>query len=111
MQVDELREDGALILALTGQLNAASSPPVEAALLDAVRRSPAVVLDLSGLGYVSSAGLRVLLKAAKEAKAARSRFALAGPRAGVREVLEVSGFLALLAVHPSRAEALADVRQ
>jgi hypothetical protein len=29
----------------------------------------------------------------------------------VREVLEVSGFLALLAVHPSRAEALADVRQ
>src|SRR3954447_10812195 len=106
MKIDESQDSGALILTLTGRLDAVSSPPVAARLLDAVRRSPAVVLDLSGLDYVSSAGLRILLKTAKEAKAAQARFALAA----LHEVFEVSGFFSILAAYPSLAEAVAAVR-
>jgi anti-anti-sigma factor len=110
MQVDESRDGDVLVLSLSGRLDAVSSPAVEARLLDAVRRSSAVVLDLSGLDYVSSAGLRILLKTAKEAKAAQSRFALAALRPAVHEVFEVSGFFSILAAYPSLAEAVAAVR-
>ena len=78
--------------------------------LDESRDGGVLVLDLAGLDYVSSAGLRVLLKAAKEARAAGSRFALAGLRPAVREVFEVSGFFAVLTAYPTRAEALAALR-
>ena len=110
MQLDESRDGGVLVLDLAGRLDAGSSPPVEAKLLASVRGAPAVLLDLAGLDYVSSAGLRVLLKAAKEARAAGSRFALAGLRPAVREVFEVSGFFAVLTAYPTRAEALAALR-
>jgi anti-sigma B factor antagonist len=110
MQVDESTDGDVRILTLTGRLDAMTSPPVEGRLLEAVRHAPAVVLDLSGLDYVSSAGLRILLKAAKEAKAAQSRLALAGLRSAVREVFEVSGFFSILAAYPTLAEALAAVR-
>src|SRR5689334_20338782 len=109
MKVDESQDGDALVLTLTGRLDAVTSPPVEARLLEAVRRSPGVVLDLSGLDYVSSAGLRILLKAAKQAKGAKSRLALAALRPAVHEVFEVSGFFSLLDAYPSRREALAAV--
>ena len=110
MQVDESTDGDVRILTLTGRLDAMTSPPVEGRLLEAVRHAPAVVLDLSGLDYVSSAGLRILLKAGKEAKVAKSRLALAALRPVVQEVFEVSGFFSILDAYPSRDEALDAVR-
>ena len=62
--------------------------------------------DLGEVHYVSSAGLRVLLKAAKQAKAGGGAFAIASPQAPVREVLEISGFDKILAIHATRDEAV-----
>ena len=58
--------------AATGRIDASNAPSVEAELLAAIETSgPALIIDLSGLGYMSSAGLRVMLVAAKRAKAVR----------------------------------------
>jgi Golgi phosphoprotein 3 len=51
-----------------------------------------VTIDLSGVDYVSSAGLRVLLLAAKSAKAKGGKVILAAPRPAVMDVLRMSGF-------------------
>lgn len=109
MIVNEIREGDVAILALAGRLDSTSSPGVEGRLTDTVRQSRAVVVDLADLDYISSAGLRVLLKAAKEAKAARARLAFAALRPAVKEVLDISGFSSILATYPSRAAAVSGV--
>ncbi len=109
MQLADATEDGVAVLCLNGRLDAVSVPVIEQRILQAARLGPALVLDLSGLDYTSSAGLRLLLRAAKEAKTAGKRLALAAMRPTVSEVLTVSGFSTIIASYPSRAEAVGAV--
>jgi len=108
MQVKEEREGNALLLCLEGRLDSANAKILEAALLAPVQAGEAmVVLDLSDLEYISSAGLRVILIAAKQQKARQGRFALCGLRDEIREVFEISGFAKILDIRATRQEVLA----
>ncbi len=108
MQVKEEREGDALILCLQGRLDSANAKAFEAALLAPVQAGEKlVVLDLAMLEYISSAGLRVILIAAKQQKARQARFALCGLRNEIREVFEISGFAKILDIRPSRKEVIA----
>lgn len=66
-----------------------------------------VVLDLSGLDYISSAGLRVLMLAAREVKPRNGRIVVAALQPVVREIFEISRFNLLFQVYPDPAAALA----
>ncbi|WP_142848224.1 STAS domain-containing protein [Telmatospirillum sp. J64-1] len=57
-----------------------------------------VVFDFGQLDYISSAGLRVILVAAKKIKAKRGKLAICSMKASIREVFEMSGFLSILTV-------------
>lgn len=106
MQMTETKAGRGHVLALDGRLDSLTAPEVEAKLLWLIAQGP-VVADLGAVRYVSSAGLRVLLKAAKEAKAAAAGFAVCGMQAAVREVFEVSGFDKIIQAFPDRAAAAA----
>ncbi len=107
MQLEEATEDGVAVLSLSGRLDAMTVPSIEQQLLQAAaHRRPGLVLDLSGLDYTSSAGLRLLLRTAKQARAAGVRIALAALRPTVGEVLAVSGFSSIIDSYPTRAEAV-----
>jgi len=106
MDVNIERQDDVAVVQPHGRLDSNSSPSFEEQLLGIIEAESAVVLDMAGLNYVSSAGLRVLLVAAKKCKAAGCKFAVFGLTPQVRLVFDISGFLALFAVHPSREEAL-----
>jgi anti-anti-sigma factor len=67
----------------------------------------AVVVDGTGLEYVSSAGLRAILLAARAAQRAGVAFSLCALRPAVREVFDLSGFSRIIVVHPDRVTALA----
>ena len=58
--------------------------------------------DLSALDYVSSAGLRVFLVAAKEMRSSGGGARFTGLNGGVREVFEISGLLTVLDISPRR---------
>lgn len=89
----------AVVMRPVGRLDSASSPEFEAQVLETLQSGTLrVVLDMSALEYVSSAGLRVILLAGKRLKAGGGRLALAGLRDNVREVFEMSGFLTLFPV-------------
>ncbi len=108
MQMTETETGSGTILALDGRLDSVTSAEVEARMLAQLGRGP-LVADLTAVRYVSSAGLRVLLKAAKEAKQGNVRFAVCGMQAAVKEVFEVSGFDRIIQVFATRAEAAASL--
>ena len=67
------------------------------------------MLDMQNVPYISSAGLGVLLKTAKRARAEGGRIALASLADSVNTVFEISGFLTLFVVHETCAEAVQDL--
>jgi anti-anti-sigma factor len=107
MEITETQHPTATVLALSGRLDGLASPALEQRI-DAALASgaKALVLDLSALAYVSSAGLRVFLSAAKKFKTAGGRATFVALPASVREVFELSGFLTVLDVRADLASAL-----
>ena len=77
-------------------------PQLDAALV----AGRAILFDLSELEYVSSAGLRCFMLAAKQAKAANGRMAVAAPRQVVAEIFEISRFNMVFRIFPTLREAL-----
>ncbi len=65
-----------------------------------------VVLDLSGLEYVSSAGLSSILGAAKQVEARHGRLVVAGLKGLVKEVFSISGFETVLTTYPDVESAI-----
>ena len=74
-------------------------------------KPPAIIVDGAKLEYVSSAGLRAVLLAARAAQRAGIPFALCALQPAVREVFELSGFSRIITVQADRATALAQARQ
>lgn len=67
MTIDETSYDDMTIVALSGRLDALTAPEVEQRLLSRIAQVPVnLLLNLKGLDYISSAGLRVVLMAAKK---------------------------------------------
>jgi stage II sporulation protein AA (anti-sigma F factor antagonist) len=99
-----------LVLIPEGRLDSNTVAEAESDLLARIEPGDRrVVLDLAGLDYISSAGLRLVLLAAKRLKQAGGRLALCGLRPQIREVFEISGFVSILTVVGSRQEAEAAV--
>lgn len=91
-----------------GRLDSASSGDLEAMLVEQLDAGcTGVVLDLSELDYVSSAGLRVILMAGKRLRVAGGRLVLARMRESVRDLFEMSGFLSLFPLAESVEQAVA----
>lgn len=107
MQVTTRMQGDVTIAAITGSLDSASSPAAQQALDAAVAGGARkLAVDFTGLDYVSSAGLRVLLGTAKRVKASGGSLRMFGLNASVREVFEISGFATILPVFPGEGEAL-----
>ena len=86
------------VVTFAGRLDAAESPRAQAAL-DAV--SGIVKLDCTGLEYISSAGLGVLLKTQKRLLAANGKLRLTGVNRQLRDIFMYSGFDQILEIEPA----------
>lgn len=87
----ETREQGSWkIFALSGRLDRINADDTGKQGDELLAAQDKLAIDLSGLEYISSAGLRILLRLAKGAKAAGKNFAICGATGFVLEVLEDS---------------------
>ncbi|MDQ0509233.1 STAS domain-containing protein [Ancylobacter amanitiformis] len=107
MHIDRIVEKDVMITAVRGRLDSSSSPKLDETLAVIPEGSAAIVLDFAELTYISSAGLRVVLKATKLARSNGLQLVICGLVPQVHEVFDVSGFTALIPIHESRASALA----
>ena len=97
MTITESKSGDTLTFALTGRLDTATSPELEAALSGKLDNTSTLVMDLAGLEYISSAGLRVLLSAQK-AMDTHGKLILRNVSADVMEVFDITGFSDFLTI-------------
>lgn len=108
MDITPETTDKATIVPLQGQINSANAAALEGKLLPLIDGGVRqLVLDFAGLDYISSAGLRLVLVLAKRLKQESGKLVLCAMQPHVREVFEISGFLAILDVQATRQDALA----
>ncbi len=95
------------VLRPLGRLDNVTSSGIEREAIEIIERGGRLLLiDLGGLNYISSAGLRMALAVAKRLDAIGGRLALCSPQPQVAEVFEISGIDGILDIHAS-AEAAA----
>ena len=101
-----LDEDNSVArVSLVGALNSDTAPAFEQRLQTAVDEGYSLtVLDMKELDYISSAGLRVIFKAAKQAKAAGNRLAAANRKPHIDKVFEIMKALPDMAVFANDQE-------
>ena len=107
MKLSTEQQGDVTILNAGGRLDAGGAPEFEAqgkALLQAGAKR--LLIDLAGVEYISSAGLRSLLVLAKATKASGSALALCGLSPAVREVMTISGFDNILVLAADRPAAM-----
>jgi anti-anti-sigma factor len=71
----------------------------------------ALVVDFKSLAYISSAGFRALLLAAKKAEETSSQFVLCGISGKIKQLFEIGGFTDLFRTYPSREEGLGAMQE
>ena len=89
------------ILQAIGRIDTTTASLAEQAGLAAIDKSSQLAFDMSQLNYISSAGLRVLLRIGKKAKKEKKIFVLCGISGMVKEILEDSGTDMLFQVYES----------
>ena len=109
MDIEIQTEEKAIIAAVCGRVDTLSSQAFEKGLAGALaQQGKLLILDLSGLEYISSAGLRVILSTAKTMKGKGGEVRLAGTAGSVKKVFQVSGFFSMFKNFETRSDALAD---
>ncbi|MDQ1336385.1 MAG: hypothetical protein QG552_3335 [Thermodesulfobacteriota bacterium] len=101
------KEKDRFIITVTGRIDAVTAPEFETRLLDWINAGETrLIVDLGGLEYISSAGLRSILTIAKNLKTKQGKLALCSLRDTVKEVFEISGFSTIIPVCESVAAAV-----
>jgi len=111
MQLTPHAAGSSIVLSPTGRIDHTYADEFKLALdpylRDCTAGGASLVLDFSGVSYISSIGLRALMVAIKQVKPQGGRMVLAALTPMVLEVFKISRFDMLFEIFPTRAEALA----
>lgn len=108
METNVEQREGTTVITVSGSVDGLTAQGLQeafAAQLDEGRAR--LVADLQAVDYTSSAGLRALLAAMKEARSKGGDLRLAGPQPEVRKVLTMSGFASILKIFDDVDQAVA----
>lgn len=110
MELKTHAEENALVVIVIGKMDAVTAPAyVERLKEELAGGAVRLVVDCTGLEYVSSAGLRAILTISKELRLKGGEQAYCALRDQVKEVFEISGFASIIPIHDTREAALASL--
>jgi anti-anti-sigma factor len=108
--IAELRNDikgDVLVLRFSGRLDAMTTPDLEKQVSQFIDHGQhKLLLDFTGVDYISSAGMRMLLATTKKLKSLSGQMVLCCTTDNVMDVFKMSGFDHVLLISPSEDEAL-----
>lgn len=97
MTIGKKIENEKVILTISGRLDTQTAPELEKELDKLEEGCKELIFDMSDLAYISSAGLRVILKAQKYMNT-KGEMKLVGVNESVMEIFEITGFLDILTI-------------
>lgn len=97
MEINNLKDGSKLSMALSGRLDTSTAPHLEEKLLSALEGIKELVLDFGALEYISSAGLRVLLKAQKSMNTV-GMMKVTNVNETIMEIFDITGFTDILTI-------------
>ncbi|MEM9326461.1 MAG: STAS domain-containing protein [Bacteroidota bacterium] len=106
IDIKEAQLDGAYKLIVAGEVDASSSIHLDNALSKALGEYKRILIDLSDLEYISSAGLGVFISYIDEIRAQGIELVLFGLKEKVQQVFQILGIHDLLTIEETEADAL-----
>ncbi len=107
MEIATRKEGGAMVVSVTGRIDAVTAPEFEKGLSALIAGGDMVLLlNLNDLEYISSAGLRSILTTAKQLKAKEGKLLFCGLKGPVKDVFKISGFGSIFKIFETEEEAL-----
>ena len=97
MTIDIKKNAAQTVIEIVGRLDTITAPALDKTINEDIGDTKHLVLDVKGMEYISSAGLRVLLGAQKKMQKIGS-MKVTGVRAEVMDVFEMTGFADILAI-------------
>jgi anti-anti-sigma factor len=109
MNVKVTSSNGYSVVNVDGRLDTTNAGEFELKIMEMIEGSGSrMILDCSGLNYISSSGLRVFLVIQKKIAAGKGQFKLCNLQPGIREIFDISGFSSIFTVLPDLESALKD---
>jgi anti-anti-sigma factor len=107
MEIQTVKEKNTVVVSVKGKIDAVTAPELEKAISDLISQGEIFFLfNLSGLEYISSAGLRSLLATAKQVKPKGGNIIFSGLKGTVGDVFKISGFGTIFKIFETQEEAL-----
>jgi anti-sigma B factor antagonist len=108
MEITSIQHDDVTVVSVTGDLDANSSAGATAYLDAEIEGGHSnLVVEMSGVTYISSAGLRVILGTMQQARSAGGDVRLAGAAGNIRRVVDLAGFSTFIQIFPTADQAVA----
>ena len=95
MKITKETENGVMTVFLTGKLDTGTSPRAESEIFADLDSADRLILDMKELAYLSSAGLRLLLKLQKTMKE-KAGMTVRNANADITEIFDMTGFTSIL---------------
>lgn len=107
MQIQTGKEKNVVVVSVKGKIDAVTAPDFEKVLANLIAQGEnTFLMELSGLEYISSAGLRSILATAKQVKPKGGNILFSGLRGPVKDVFNISGFGTIFKIFETQADAL-----
>jgi anti-sigma B factor antagonist len=112
VQIETVKEDEITILSINGEVDASSSIQLDESLGAVVMNGdPKILIDCSGLNYISSAGLGVFMSYIEEVNIRNIKMALFGLNDKVMNVFDILGLDQLLTIVKTKEEAISKINE
>jgi anti-sigma B factor antagonist len=110
MQIETNERDGVAIVSIEGEIDSKTAPDAQGQLLPYVEEHTTMVMDLSKLTFMSSAGLRMMLLLYRHATAKNGKVALVGLSEQIKDTMDATGFLSFFELSDSVDAAITAVK-
>ena len=95
------------IVSVEGRIDSTNASEFEKPMMEVIEGGcNRIILDCSGLNYISSSGLRIFLIVLKKMIAVKGQFSLCNLQPGIKEIFDISGFSSIFSVFPDKEAAL-----
>ena len=111
MNIEFCEKDGAAMAVLSGEIDGKTAPEAQSKLLPFLGDHKSLVLDVSAVTFMSSAGLRLMLLLYRHATAAGGKVALVGLCEQIRDTMSATGFLDFFKVCDSHEAAVLAIKE